>query len=225
MFINDVLFHAAELVALIQTPFDYDQVCALDFAPDSIDLWFYDIWVARDANGEKMRNRYPYAVVPESVKRMEAGLPFAVYTCWNGVTVFRAEPFFRGLRFRNPRDTGQECLHGEAYQMSEDLHYMGYHKIAINPVMRVAYNLETFLRTRWLETEQTKRYHSWPLHTHILPDYFPEPHGCLPVEPEWPGPPIEYTCCDADGTGLKAKWHECHKRTYQPIDLEFLLNN
>ena len=67
-------------------------------------LEFYDIWVARDADGRRFTKAPPHASDPYSVPRATAGLPFPVSCCWNGLVALPAAPFRdAGLRVAVPR--------------------------------------------------------------------------------------------------------------------------
>lgn len=56
------------------------------------------------------------------------------FCCWNGLAVLRAEPFYRGLRFRSSRPgTGvqSECTH-----LCIDLWANGYSRVVVDPQVR-----------------------------------------------------------------------------------------
>ncbi len=61
---------------------------------------FYDCWVARDAGGLPFANNRPFVAHQYSRLRLEAGQPFPVSCCWNGMAVINAAPFRKGIRFR-----------------------------------------------------------------------------------------------------------------------------
>lgn len=64
-------------------------------------LEFYDIWVARDSDGQQFLKRSPFVTDPYSLQRIRAGLPFPVKCCWNGLVVMRSTPFVQQkLRMR-----------------------------------------------------------------------------------------------------------------------------
>ena len=64
---------------------------------------FYDCWVARDAGGLPFANNRPFVAHQYSRLRLEAGQPFPVSCCWNGMAVINAAPFRKGIRFRRAR--------------------------------------------------------------------------------------------------------------------------
>lgn len=61
---------------------------------------FYDCWVSRDASGLPFANNRPFVAHQYSRLRLEAGQPFPVSCCWNGMAVISAAPFRKGIRFR-----------------------------------------------------------------------------------------------------------------------------
>ncbi len=61
---------------------------------------FYDCWVARDAGGLPFANNRPFVAHQYSRLRLEAGQPFPVSCCWNGMALINAAPFRKGIRFR-----------------------------------------------------------------------------------------------------------------------------
>ena len=58
---------------------------------------FYDTWVTRDLKGNFFHFYYPH--IRESVGRaaFRRGEPFRIFSCWNGIVIFKAEPFLKGL--------------------------------------------------------------------------------------------------------------------------------
>lgn len=67
------------------------------------------------------------------------GLPeyreaFPAFCCWNGLAVLRAEPFYRGLRFRSTRP-GQGVL-SECTNLCLDLWANGYSRVVVDPQVR-----------------------------------------------------------------------------------------
>lgn len=140
---------------------------------------FYDMWVARDVSGGRIRNRVPYSLDSWTADRLAHGYPTPVYCCWNGLVNLRAEPFLkqtkgesRGsvevlgganavssggdgdlkeenstavatdskvpLRFRSHNP--DECAASECSLMCDDLHAAGYHRVLLEPNVRVAYD-------------------------------------------------------------------------------------
>ena len=144
VFINDVYFTAEQVLDLIATNSGhYDIACGLDF----YDL-FYDILVTRDVHGDWFSGFFPYSRDKASRRAIMAGKPFRVFSCWNGMTVMRAEPFVeRGVRFRGREYDGEkcECVQSECLLVCLDFHSLGYDQIYLNPAVRVTYEWKHFI--------------------------------------------------------------------------------
>ncbi|KAK9812593.1 hypothetical protein WJX72_000003 [[Myrmecia] bisecta] len=101
-------------------------------------LSFYDIWVARDTDGNLFLKNAPYVTDPYSLTRVADGLPFPVKCCWNGLVVMNALPFVRqSLRVRMHREG--ECAASECSLVCNDMLRMGYSKFLVDPGVRQAY--------------------------------------------------------------------------------------
>ena len=101
VFLNDILFRAADVVELVATNRgSFDLACAMDF--DGLKL--YDEWVARDLAGQTLSPWYPFVREPVAQARIRAGLPFRVFSCWNGAVALPATAvrLFRGWREGEP---------------------------------------------------------------------------------------------------------------------------
>ena len=73
---------------------------------------FYDIWVARDTDGNLFLKQEPYVTDPYSISRIALGLPFPVKCCWNGMVVLNTAPFLRhGVRIRCLQRLACHALH------------------------------------------------------------------------------------------------------------------
>jgi hypothetical protein len=71
---------------------------------------FYDIWVARDTDGNLFLKREPYVTDPYSLERIARGLPFPVKCCWNGMVALNSAPFLRhGVRIRWATSRARVC--------------------------------------------------------------------------------------------------------------------
>ncbi|KAJ6237126.1 hypothetical protein M0813_26680 [Anaeramoeba flamelloides] len=116
MFLNDIIINFKDLVNLYLTPVDYDMVCGLDFKitnwnlnvfhraklTDHQEFRFYDVWVARDVTGNTFTSKFPYVHETRSKLLLKMGLPFQVYSCWNGIVVFKSDPWLKEkIRFRS----------------------------------------------------------------------------------------------------------------------------
>ena len=88
IFFNDIIFDYENIINLLSTNNeDYDSICGLDF----YDI-FYDSLVSIDLSGYSLRH-FPYFVNKEGQDLLINYKPIRVFSCWNGVTVFTAEPF------------------------------------------------------------------------------------------------------------------------------------
>ncbi|EJD55628.1 hypothetical protein AURDEDRAFT_109884 [Auricularia subglabra TFB-10046 SS5] len=98
LFSNDVYVEAESVIALLKARNgDWDQVCALDF-----NVWgLYDAWVIRDRLGGLVSSRWPYLIEEVGARAVEHGQPAPVFSCWNGITALRAEPFYSPEMRRN----------------------------------------------------------------------------------------------------------------------------
>ena len=110
-------------------------------------LEFYDIWVARDADGRRFTKAPPHASDPYSVPRATAGLPFPVSCCWNGLVALPAAPFRdAGLRVRAAGPG--ECAASECSHLCNDLLKLGAGRMLVDPGVRVAYLLRDAVQAR-----------------------------------------------------------------------------
>lgn len=107
VFLNDILFRAADVVELVATNRgSFDLACAMDF--DGLKL--YDEWVARDLAGQTLSPWYPFVREPVAQGRLRAGLPFRVFSCWNGAVALPATAvrLFRGWREGEPSTPAEQ---------------------------------------------------------------------------------------------------------------------
>jgi hypothetical protein len=103
-------------------------------------LGFYDIWVARDADGRRFGKAAPYAGDAYSIARLSAGLPFPATCCWNGMVALPAAPFREGgLRMRAAAPGGGECAASECSLLCNDLLRLGHARFLVDPAVRLAY--------------------------------------------------------------------------------------
>ncbi|KAJ7686866.1 cryptococcal mannosyltransferase 1-domain-containing protein [Mycena rosella] len=89
LFSNDVLIEAESVVELLKTKNgEWDMVCGLDLA-----RWgMYDAWVVRDRLGRLVSSLWPYFLEDAGLHAVMADEPAPVFTCWNGIVAFRADP-------------------------------------------------------------------------------------------------------------------------------------
>ncbi|KAM0163331.1 hypothetical protein ACHAPG_001255 [Botrytis cinerea] len=143
LWLNDVIFTTEDVVNLLATrDGNYAAACAIDFAKPPL---FYDTFALRDIKGEEpITQTWPFFLATESRNAMKTSAPIPVRSCWNGIVVFQAEPFYENpsLRFRGVRDSlaqyhleGSECclIHADnALSLTKG--------VWLNPKVRVSYN-------------------------------------------------------------------------------------
>ena len=152
IFFNDVIFEYENIIKLLSTNNeDYDAVCGLDFYD-----CFYDSWVSIDLSGYSLRHDFPYFVNKEGQDLVINHKPVRVFSCWNGVTVFTAEPLKdKKIQFRyelhedryveHYLDSDQKFWYeSECTYFHIDLFSLGYTKTFINPEVRVGYLYEYY---------------------------------------------------------------------------------
>ncbi|KAJ7618576.1 glycosyltransferase family 69 protein [Roridomyces roridus] len=90
LFSNDVFIEAEAMVELMETRGgDWDFVCGLDFGPWGL----YDQWVIRDRLGNTLSTNWPYIFEHQGLNAMIREEAVPVFSCWNGIVAFKAEPF------------------------------------------------------------------------------------------------------------------------------------
>lgn len=111
---------------------------------------FYDTFALRDAEGyAPLMETWPYFRNGESRNAAKHGPPIPVASCWNGMVVFDAAPFYnieRPLSFRGIYDSlaeshleGSECCLIHADNMLSRTK-----GVWVNPSVRVGYNGTTY---------------------------------------------------------------------------------
>lgn len=153
IFLNDVAICAEDILELVhqRRVLGADMTCAMDWTYAGRDPTFYDVWIARGMTGDS------FFEIPadgnwnsawnlfwndgHAQARLRAHRPFQVFSCWNGATVFTAEPIVdEVISFRAPREG--ECYQGEPQLFCKDLWYYGYGKIAVVPSVNLEYSDE-----------------------------------------------------------------------------------
>jgi hypothetical protein len=125
---------------------DYAAACSLDFSkPPS----YYDTFALRDISGAKaVTQTWPFFLAAESRNTMISNSPVPVKSCWNGMAVFQAGPFYNDppIRFRGVPDSlaahhleGSECC-----LIHVDNELSAKKGVWLNPNVRVAYNAEAY---------------------------------------------------------------------------------
>lgn len=124
LFLNDVVFTTNDILSLMNTRGgEYAAACALDFAKPPK---FYDTFALRDSEGnDVLMTTWPYFRSRASRSAVKASKPVPVKSCWNGIAVMDAAPFYnttQPLSFRGVPDSlaelhleGSECclVHAE----------------------------------------------------------------------------------------------------------------
>lgn len=145
LWLNDVVFTTQDVKNLLATRGgEYAAACSLDFSKPNGHL--YDTFALRDFEGrEQVMSKWPYFRARESRRAVKANHPVPVASCWNGMVVMDAAPFYNSanpLAFRGIRDSladshleGSECC-----LIHADNPLSRTHGVWINPSVRVGYN-------------------------------------------------------------------------------------
>ncbi|RMD40777.1 hypothetical protein DV735_g4379, partial [Chaetothyriales sp. CBS 134920] len=155
LFLNDVVFQPQDVVSLLATNGgSYSVACAIDFQFPAAMASLYDTFALRDARGARtLAGHFPYFRAAESRQAVLRGDSAPVQSCWNGMVLMDASPFYPsvgvdgrqvdGLRFRAISDSlaAKHLEASECCLINADLAAMGAaeHGIYINPAVRVAY--------------------------------------------------------------------------------------
>ena len=124
IFLNDVSICTEDILELVhQRQYQQaDMTCAMDWTFVGPNPTFYDVWIARTMKGDSFFNIPPdgswdsawnlFWNNPTARDRQQSGLPFQVFSCWNGAVVFTPKPLIEGkLEFRSSHES--ECFQGE----------------------------------------------------------------------------------------------------------------
>lgn len=136
-------FKTEDVVTLIATrDGNYAAACAVDFSDPPL---FYDTFALRDISGEKpITQTWPCFLAAESRNSMMSSSPVPVKSCWNGIVVFQADPFYKNpsLRFRGiPDSLARHHLEGsECCLIHADNSLSLTSGVWLNPNIRVSYN-------------------------------------------------------------------------------------
>jgi alpha-1,3-mannosyltransferase len=199
IFLNDVALCPDDILELIlqRRRQQADMVCSFDWNFRAGDYQFYDVWIARSIVGDTFFPAVNNDIQfwdedslfwndPESKAHFDAHQPFQVFACWNGATVFTAEPLLEGkISFRTHHE--EECFQGEPQLFCKDMWWHGYGKIAAIPNVAVSYDdhqggnikIEKGFAAEWGRKE--------PENADKLIEWKPKPPDmvkCIPV-PEW----------------------------------------
>ncbi|GJE89691.1 glycosyltransferase family 69 protein [Phanerochaete sordida] len=89
VFSNDIFIEPESVVELLETADgNYDMACALDFGH----FGAYDMWVLRDRIGHLAAGIWPYFFDAADYQAMKQDAPVPVFSCWNGIVAFVADP-------------------------------------------------------------------------------------------------------------------------------------
>jgi alpha-1,3-mannosyltransferase len=162
IFINDIVPCAEDILEILhQRQYQgADMSCAMDWTYLSDTPTFYDVWISRGMSGDLFFD------IPASGswdnasnllwndtvsrQRFERHEPFQVFSCWNGLTAFTAEPILQQrIRFRANSD--KECFQGEPSLFCKDMWFNGFGKIMVVPSVNVEYSVENTKRLKELK--------------------------------------------------------------------------
>ncbi|KAL7947256.1 cryptococcal mannosyltransferase 1 domain-containing protein [Trichoderma barbatum] len=154
IFLNDVAACPEDILELIlqKKNLNADMTCAMDWTFLGDNPTFYDVWIARGMNGDSFFHIPPsgswgesqnlFWNAPDTKSRFEQLRPFQTFACWNGATVFSAQPIVEGLHFRTNYHKTGECFQGEPVLFCKDMWFRGYGKIAVVPSVNLEYSIE-----------------------------------------------------------------------------------
>ncbi|KUI52443.1 Alpha-1,3-mannosyltransferase CMT1 [Cytospora mali] len=159
LWLNDVVFNTEDFVTLLHTRHgNYAAACSLDFKKPP---HYYDTFALRDDQGQKTAsNFWPWFLSPTSRRSARQSEPILVQSCWNGMVLFDAIPFYADppLRFRAIPDTladlhleGSECclIHADnALAARPDK------GVWLNPNVRVGYSPSSYMAVQGRQGEK-----------------------------------------------------------------------
>lgn len=106
VFSNDIFIESESILELLKTKDgNYDMACgvdlsfwgcvycALNFGASNFSCRLYDAWVTRDRLGRLVSSLWPYLLEDAGMRAIMADEPAPVFSCWNGIVAFRADPF------------------------------------------------------------------------------------------------------------------------------------
>ena len=156
IYFNDIFFEYEDIINLLATNNeDFDAACGMDFS----DV-FYDRWVSIDLSGNSFRKRFPYIMNKEGQDLIINHKPIRVFSCWNGVIVFKASPLKNKkvkFRYKNNNRIPKYRINNDQHVNFEsectyfhiDLFNLGYTKKFVNPDVRVTYNYAYYLQKKY----------------------------------------------------------------------------
>ena len=122
----------------------YAAACSLDFSKPPL---YYDTFALRDISGAKaVTQTWPFFLAAESRNAMMSNNPVAVRSCWNGIVIFQADPFYKipPIRFRGIPDSlaAHHLEASECCLIHADNELSQKQGVWLNPNVRVSYNAE-----------------------------------------------------------------------------------
>jgi hypothetical protein len=151
LWLNDVAFDIDDIVTLFDTNGgDFAAACSMDYKRPPT---YYDTFALRDDMGLKTISlHWPWFQSPTSRDAALRNKPIQVASCWNGIVVFDAAPFYTNpaLQFRGIDDSladlhleGSECC-----LIHADNHLTPKKGVWLNPNVRVGYSPEAYAYIR-----------------------------------------------------------------------------
>lgn len=167
LYLNDVYFEPTDVLTLLATNAGhYDVACGIDF---HLPPAFYDTFAVRDIEGSgPVMSTFPYFRAKETRQALLQGYPARVTSCWNGMLVVDAAPYYDqvdssgshgteiqpGLRFRGIPDAlalkdleASECCLIHADLIASGRAHKG---IFLNPSVRSGYTVDAYKYTHRL---------------------------------------------------------------------------
>lgn len=146
LFLNDVAFSPLDVRELLATRGgDYAAACSLDFRHPP---YFYDTMALRDSEGHDfLMQTWPFFRSRRSRRAVKTNNPVPVQSCWNGMVIMDAEPFYEDeLKFRGiPDSLGEKHLEGsECCLIHADNPLSEEKGVWLNPRVRVAYDGQAY---------------------------------------------------------------------------------
>ena len=149
LWLNDVVFDTEDYASLLNTrDGHYAAACSMDF---KMYPYYYDTFALRDDQGMKTASYYwPWFISRAARESTRKGEPVKVESCWNGMVLFDATPFYANppLQFRSIDDSladlhleGSECCLVHADNVLSQDPNKG---VWLNPNVRVGYNVPVY---------------------------------------------------------------------------------
>ena len=196
IFVNDIAVCPDDVLELVYQHVyqNASMTCATDwvFGGDV----FYDSWVSRSMSGNTFFeiaqdmswafHKNMFWDDPISKPKYQDFHPFQCYSCWGGMVTLDSRPFQDGrVTFRNA--TEDECYAGEPTLLAQDLHRIGFGRVATIPSVNVAYNDGEGSRTKKRRGHVKDRVNV----SEIIPPWYDDPKS---PKIDWRPPPGQIKC-------------------------------